>query len=326
MHVPPRRQAPTVRLRRLAAELLNLRQTVNLSRDDVAEKTNINAATVYRIETAKVRPQRRTLLTLLDAYGISDPQRRADLVELARQATELGWLQGYESELPEGYSAYISFEGEARSIRNYQSQFVPGLVQTEDYVRAVVTGTTPHATVDNVDRRVEARMRRQELLTAQENPLRLWAILDEAVLHRTVGGPEVMAAQLRHLVAVGDQANVTLQVVPFAVGAHAGMYGAFVVVDFPDPVDPDLVYLESMAGGLFLEHEADIRRYRSMFEYLQATALSPEDSARLIGEAATAMRRKGGVRNGRARTVPRPVADEQPQRSQRRMCGGGSAG
>ena len=324
--MPPRRQAPTVRLRRLAAELLNLRQSVNLSRDDVAEKTNINAATVYRIETAKVRPQRRTLLTLLDTYGITDTQRRADLVELARQATELGWLEAYQSDLPEGYSAYISFESEARSVRNYQSLFVPGLVQTEDYSRAVVIGTMPHATADDVDRRVEARVRRQELLTARDNPLRLWVILDEAVLHRIVGGPEVMAAQLRHLVAAGEQANVTLQVVPFAVGAHTGMYGAFVVVDFPDPVDPDLVYLESMAGGLFLEHEADVRRYRSMFEHLQAAALSLEDSARLIGAAATAMRRKGGVRNGRARTEPSPVAHEQPQRGQRRLRRGGTAG
>ncbi len=326
MDVPPRRQPPTVRLRRLSAELRELRREAKMSRDEVANRTGIDPVTVYRIETAKVRPQTRTLLTMLDTYGVTNAQRRADMVDLVRQSTQLGWLQGYESELPEGYSAYISFESEARGLRNYQSLFVPGLLQTEDYSRAIVVGTVPNATVDDVDRRVEARLRRQELLTARDNPLRLWAILDEAVLHRTVGGPEVMATQLRHLVAASEQANVTLQVVPYTVGAHTGMYGAFVVLDFPDPVDPDLVYLESMAGGLFLEHEDDIRRYRSMFEHLQAAALNPEDSARLIGAAATAMHRRGGVRNGRVRAVPSPVAHEQPQRGQRRLRRGGADG
>src|SRR4051812_24761291 len=139
MDLPARRQPPTVRLRRLAAELRNLRQAAGLTREDAAEQTNINSATLYRIETAKARPQRRTLLTLLDKYGVTDPARRTALVELSKQATQLGWLQAYESELPEEYTTYISFESEARSVRNYESLFVPGLLQTEGYTRAVVT-------------------------------------------------------------------------------------------------------------------------------------------------------------------------------------------
>src|SRR3954471_6380411 len=181
MDLPTRRQPPTVRLRRLAGELRNLRQAAGLTREDAAEQTNINSATLYRIETAKARPQRRTLLTLLDKYGVTDPARRAALVDLSKQATQLGWLQAYESELPEEYTTYISFESEARSVRNYESLFVPGLLQTEGYTRSAIRGVLPLASDEEVEQRVEARVRRQESLR-KKSPLRLWAILDEAVI------------------------------------------------------------------------------------------------------------------------------------------------
>lgn len=288
MNVSAKRQPPTVRLRRLASELRGLRTAARLTREDVAEQTNINAATLYRIETAKVRPQRRTLLTLLDHYGVTDTDQRAQLVALSRQAAQLGWLQQYEHELPELLTAYISFEAEARSVRNYESLFVPGLLQTEPYARAVIKAGLPMATDDEIGNRVDARMQRQALL-AKKDPLQLWAIIDEAALHRRVGGAAVMAGQLRALVHAATQPHITLQVIPFGTGAHAGMPGSFVVMDFPDAADPALVYIDSMAGDLFLEQEAQVRRYRIIFEHLQATAVDPANSIAMIQREADAM-------------------------------------
>ncbi|KAB1156369.1 helix-turn-helix domain-containing protein [Micromonospora sp. AMSO12t] len=294
MELSARRQPPTVRLRRLAAELRSLRTAAGLTRDEVSEQTGINPATLYRIETAKVRPQRRTLMAMLDKYGVTDEDKRSELIALSRQAAQLGWLQAYESELPELYTTYISFEAEARSVRNYESLFVPGLLQTENYARAVIRGVLPLATDADMQARVEARMQRQESLRKTE-PLRLWAILDEAVLHRLTGGPAVMAEQLDALVSAAGRPHVTLQVIPFTSGAHAGMPGSFVVMDFPDPADPALVYVDSMAGDLFLEREADVRRYTSTFEHLRATALDPTSSIKLIQEHAAAISQGGGT-------------------------------
>jgi len=278
--VPLKRQTPTVRLRRLAAELRRLREESQLTREDVTQRTGINEATLYRIETAKVRPQRRTLIGLLDLYEMVDPQR-SEILALSKQADEQGWLRPYHADLPDQYTAYISFEAEARSVRNYESLFVPGLLQTEDYTRAMTKGVSPTATTKEVDQRVQARMERQGVL-AKERPLELWAIVDEAALRRTVGGPKVMAAQLNHLLAMTEQPLVTLQVIPFGAGAHPGMPGSFVLMDFPDPDDPLIVYIDSMAGDLFLEAEADIRRYNEIFDHLRAQAKSPADSRALI--------------------------------------------
>ena len=190
-------------------------------------------------------------------------------------------MQQYENELPEQYTTYISFEADARSVRNYESLFVPGLLQTEDYARAVIRGVLALASDEEVERRVEARMQRQAL-PKKKNPLRLWAILDEAVLHRRVGGSAVMAEQLQALADAARQPHITLQVIPFSSGAHAGMPGSFVVMDFPDAADPALVYIDSMAGDLFLEREPDVRRFTITFEHLQATALDPASSAQMI--------------------------------------------
>jgi transcriptional regulator with XRE-family HTH domain len=279
--LPSRRQTPTLRLRRLASELRALREAAGLTREGTAEQTNINSATLYRIETAKARPQKRTLLTLLDKYGVTDPARRAAMVELSQQATRLGWLQAYESELPEEYATYISFESEAGGVRNYESLFVPGLLQTECYTRAVVIATRPYASQDQVQQRVETRIQRQQAIT-KDDPLKLWAIVDEAVLHREVGGPQVMAEQLRHVADMARQPHITVQVLPFKVGAHPGMFGAFAVMDFPDAADPGLVYIENMAGALFLEKTADVRRYAENFDRLRAAALNPADSRQLV--------------------------------------------
>lgn len=284
-----KRQTPTVRLRRLAAELRRLRAAADLSREDASEQTGINNATLYRIETARARPQKRTLTTLLNLYAVGTEQREY-LTTLCRDAAKQGWLRPYHSDLPEEYSAYISFEAEAAGVRNYESLFVPGLLQTEDYALAVVRGGLPSATDGEVADRVQARMERQGVLT-KDAPLRLWAIVDEAALRRVVGGADVMRAQLLHLVEAVKAPNVTFQVIPFGAGAHPGMPGSFVLVDFSDPMDTDLIHIDSMAGDLFLEADADVRRYASIFDNLRAIALSPDDSASLIAELAHEIRR-----------------------------------
>jgi transcriptional regulator with XRE-family HTH domain len=282
--VAGRRQTPTVRLRRLAAELRSLRAASELTRDEVVERTGINAATMYRIEHARVRPQTRTLRTLLDLYGV-DKEQQAELVELLRDARERGWLHAYQSELPEHYTTYIGFEGEAESVWNYESLFVPGLLQTEDYARAVIRGTLPFASRDEVERRVEVRMARQEVLR-NDNPLNLWAIIDEAALRRQVGEPSVMRAQLRGLMEAAELPNVTFQVIPFDAGAHAGMPGSFVFMQFAEAAIPDVIYIDSMAGDLFLEEESDVRRYKLVFEHLRAVSASPDASRALVAALA----------------------------------------
>ncbi|MFI1866548.1 helix-turn-helix domain-containing protein [Streptomyces jumonjinensis] len=285
--MPEKRQyPPTIRLRRLAAELCRLRAAAQLTREDVAERTSINAVTLYRIEKARARPQKRTLAALLDLYEASETQR-SDLMTIQNSPSDQGWLRPYHSELPEEYTAYIGFEAEARTVRNYESLFIPGLAQTEEYAYAVVKGVLPMASQREVEQRVQARMERQALLV-KEQPLRLWAIVDEAAIRREVGGLKVMRAQARHLLRLMEEPHITFQVIPFDKGAHAGMPSSFVHLDFPDPADPELVCVDTSAGDLFLESEAEIRRYMLMFEHLQAVAVGPNDSADLLIKLAAA--------------------------------------
>jgi len=267
-------------LRRVAAELKRLRSEAGLTREEVAERTRINEATLYRIEAARARPQTRTLLALLDLYGVSE-EFRDELVALSRQSGEQSWLQSFPTELPEPYPTYISFEGEARSLLNYECLFVPGLLQTQDYARAALQRGNANATKEEIDRLLEARLGRQAVLT-KDPPLRLWAIVDEAALHRPVGGREVMKAQLNCLAEAAGLPQVTVQALPYDVGGHPGMAGSFVILRFGEPATSDVVYIESQAGDLFLESETDLSRFSAIFEHLRALALPPDASVSLI--------------------------------------------
>ena len=287
-NVPPRKPVRTLRMRRLGSELRRIREEVDLTREDVTEATNINSATLYRIESARTRPQLRTLYALCDLYKVSE-SKRAELTALTKEANNTqGWLETYPSELPEEYTNYIQFEAEAKAIRNYESLFVPGLLQTEDYCQAVIQGTLPLASDNEVKDRVQARMKRQELLHKPENPLRLRAIIDEAVLHRVVGGQHVMREQLLHLTTMTRTPHVELQVIPLTGGAHPGMPGSFILIDFPE--DPSVVYIDSMAGDLFLESPVDVERYALILEHLVGLAVSPHDSRQLITSVAEQMK------------------------------------
>jgi transcriptional regulator with XRE-family HTH domain len=280
--VATKKSAPTIRLRRLAGQLRRLRDGTGLRREDVEERTGINSTTLYRIETARTRPQYRTLAALLKLYSVSTEEQNR-LKALYKQSANEGWIQPWHEQLPEGYTAYISFEREAHGLRHYSALYVPGLLQTEGYARAVTRGVLHDATEEQVEDVVRARMERQAVLT-KKKPLKFWAILDEASLHREVGGPEVMRAQLDHLIAAAKAPNVTFQIIPFGSGAHPGMPGQFIVMDFEDPLDTDLIYVDGPVGEIFLESDVDIKRFRADFDQLVAVAMSPDDSVSLIAE------------------------------------------
>lgn len=281
--MPPSRP-PTARLRRLASELLSIRTHASLSREYVTEQTSINQATLYRIETAKARPQLRTLNTLMDLYEV-EPAKREALRTLLREASQQSWLQPHLAGLPERYNTFISFEEEARQFWTYEMTIVPGLLQTEDYARAVIKGMLPHATDEEIEQRVEARMRRQAVLL-KDPPLKLWAIVDEAALRRQVGSAAVMKAQIEYLRTVADRPEVTLQVLSFDAGPHPAMLGAFVLLKFDEPIAPDIVYVEALAGDLILDDAPSIERYTSTFEHLRAAAASPAITMRLLATLA----------------------------------------
>ncbi|WUJ67664.1 helix-turn-helix domain-containing protein [Kribbella soli] len=276
---------PTVRLRRLAAELKSLRAEAQLTREQVQEQTGVNQGTLWRIEKGQAKPHTGTLETLFDLYDVPDT-RRSELVELARGAKYPGWLRQYRqysNALPDGYAAYISFESEAKAVHNYESLYIPGLLQTEEYARASMMQGRSMET-EAIDRRVEMRMERQAILSRPKDgrrALEFWAVVDEAALHREVGSRAVMRAQLGRLLEMSERPNITLQVIPFDRGAHPGMTGAFVRLSF-GAVAPDIVYVESLAGDMFLELEAEIDRFGLAFDHLRAMALSPRDSSGLI--------------------------------------------
>ncbi|AGL19480.1 helix-turn-helix domain-containing protein [Actinoplanes sp. N902-109] len=280
------RRAPTIRLRRLGAELKRLRVEAGLSQEDAAERTGLDPSSFSRIEQARNRPQRRTVMTLLDLYRV-DPDRREILLSWLKESTKPGWTQFYEPFLTEPYMTFIQFEYEAERLRNYESLFIPGLLQTKEYARAVIEGVVPAISAEDVQRRVDVRMQRQSVL-GRPTPMQLWAVVDEAAIRRKVGGPAVMRAQLEHLVTASASPHVNLQVVPFEVGAHPGMPGSFVVMDFAEQVDVPIVYSDSMAGDIFLEAEEEVARFAATFQRISEQALSQAQTRKLIKEAAAA--------------------------------------
>jgi transcriptional regulator with XRE-family HTH domain len=273
---------PTIRLRRLAAELKALRAEAQLTREQVQEQTGVNQGTLWRIEKGQAKPHNGTLETLFDLYGVAG-SRRTELIELARGAKHPWWLRQLKDVMPQSYAAYISFESEAKVAHNYESLYVPGLLQTEEYARAALVDGLPRD-ADQFELSVQTRMERQLVLSRKRegrDPLEFWAVVDEAALRREVGGRAVMRGQLGRLLEMSERPNITLQVIPFDRGAHPGMPGAFVHLKF-GAVAPDIVYVESVAGDMFLESEAEIDRHGLVFDHLRATALSPRDSSALI--------------------------------------------
>ena len=277
----------TVRSRRLALELRQFREQAGLTGEQVAEDMGWSVAKVYRLEGDKVRILVRDVGRLLRLYKIGGAQAEA-VLELARQARVKDWWHQYSGAIPEWFQFYVGLEAAVSAMHGYDSELVPGLLQTEQYVRAIMSTAPVRDDNDETERQITVRMERQKRLTAADAPF-LWAVLNEGVIRRTVGGTQVMRTQLRHLADMSTLGNVTVQVLTFDAGAHSAMHGAFKVMRFPEPVDPDVVYVEAQTGALYLEKPEDVARYSLIFDYLRAQALSPEASRDLMTQLASTM-------------------------------------
>ncbi|TCP47927.1 helix-turn-helix protein [Tamaricihabitans halophyticus] len=276
-----RGDGPTVRRRRLASELRRLREAADLTIDEVGERLECSSSKISRIETGHVGVTPRDARDLLTLYGLTGDNVEA-LVQLAREARKKGWWHAYNEVFT---GAFVGLEADAASLRTFQALLVPGLLQAERYTRAVIKAIRPDSSEESIERRVSARVERQRLLT-DPNPPEYWAVIDEAVLHRHVGGPEVMREQFDRLIEVAQLPHVTLQMLPFAAGAHAGMEGPFLILGFPEQTDPDVVYVENTTSGVYLEQYEDVHRYTLMFDHLRAAALKPDDTLEVISDAA----------------------------------------
>jgi len=270
--------SPTVRRRELGALLRRLREERGMSVKQVTEHLMCSPSKVSRIETGQRGATLRDVRDLCNFYSVTDEVERERLMRLAREGKEQGWWQPYD--LP--YSTYVGLEAEARLIRDYQSSVVPGLLQTADYARAGHEGAMPRLSSDVIDQRVQARLARQALLT-QNAPLKFQTVLDEAVLHRAVGGPRVMSAQLRKILELSALPNVTVQVIPYAVGAHPAVESNFNLLQLAPPA-PGVIFVEGLVGSIYLEREEDLARYDRIFTRLQEISLNPKDTADLIAE------------------------------------------
>ena len=268
-----------MRRRRLAAELRRLRHEAGLSLEDVADGLGWQPSKLSRIENRQVGVSTADLRKLLVAYKVEDQAYRDHLADMARRATERGWWQSFSSDVvPAALATLIGLETEARTIRSYEPELVPGLLQTEAYTRAVMRAWQPSWTAADIDRRVEIRMARQDVLLQAGASPQVNCIINEAVLRRTVGGNEVMHEQIEMLAKERDPANVTVQVLSFNSGAHPAMAGPFQILTFHDPGDLGIVHLESAMTAITLEQPEELRRYDEIWGSLQARALSPEDS------------------------------------------------
>ena len=274
---------PTVVRILLGTQLRRLRETAGISRQAAGEHIRASHAKISRLELGRVGVKERDLTDLLSLYGVTDPKERAALLELVKPANARGWWQQDGDLLPSWFEMYLRLEQEACYIRTYQVQFVPGLLQTEDYARRVILAGHGAESAYEVDRRVQLRMNRQKMLTEPGGP-QFWAVLDEAALMRPFGTREVMRAQLRHLVAMTELPNVTVQVLPFAAGSHAAVGGPFTVLRFAEPDLPDVVYLEQLNSSVYVDKRADVEDYLGVMEQVSVQALAPARSREMLAE------------------------------------------
>ena len=270
-------RSPTIRRRRLGVELRRHREAARVTIDMVAERLGCSTSKVSRIETGHTSATPADVQAMLDIYGVTDAIVQ-ELVQIAREARQKGWWHPFSTVLT---SAYVGLEAAARSVRTYESQVLPGLLQSEEYAIAVIRAARSGDSEQEIDPRVRVRMERQSLLI-QDDPIDLWVVLDEAVLSRPVGGDDVMLDQLAKLITAARLPNITLQILPFAAGAHAGMDGTFAILEFEEEGDADVVFTENATGGLFLEKAEELSKYNALFEIIRTTALPPEESIEMI--------------------------------------------
>jgi transcriptional regulator with XRE-family HTH domain len=271
--------SPTLRRRELGVRLRTMRQEHGLTVEQVADQLLCSPSKVSRMETGQRAATPRDVRDLCKIYGVTDPAEVARLMNLARESKQQAWWQPYDLD----FATYVGLEAAAKSLLCYQSMIVPGLLQTVDYAKAMFAASLPSEfTPERRDEHIDVRLRRQNLLSG-DSPLEFLVVLDEAVLHRAVGGTAVMNAQLLRLIEAAALPNVTLQIIPFNAGAHPAMDSLFTVLKF-GAVAPSVVYVEGLMGYLYLEREHEIARYEQIFAHLRGIALSPQDTIDLMSE------------------------------------------
>jgi transcriptional regulator with XRE-family HTH domain len=274
---------PTALRIMLGAQLRRLREAKRITLEDAGYVIRASGSKMSRLETGRVGFKSRDIADLLTLYGVTNVQEREALLELARQASAMGWWHDYADVMPSWFEPYVGLEEAASSIRCYQMQCIPDLLQTADYARAIAMLGHPARSDDEIERLVSLRMARQAVIT-RATPAHLWMVLDEAALRRPVGPPETMRGQLRHLIDMADRPNVSLQVVPLSIGGQAAAGGAFTVLRFSEPDLPDVVYLEQLTSALYLDKRDTVDYYMAVLEHLCVEALPAEGSLKMISD------------------------------------------
>ncbi len=262
----------------VGAQLRRLREASGLTREAAGYRIRASESKISRLELGRVSFKDRDISDLLELYGVEDDGQREALIALAHEANSPGWWHSYDDVLPNWFLTYVGLEAAANLIRTYEIQFLPGLLQTEEYVRAVVSAGSPEATADEVERRVQLRITRQEILR-RPSPPTIWAVIDEAALHRPIGGVKVMKQQVEHLLELMTLPNVTLQVMPFRFGGHAGESGAFTILRFPEAELPDVVYVEQLVSAYYIDKREYVERYAQTMDRLTVDS-QPSDVTR----------------------------------------------
>jgi transcriptional regulator with XRE-family HTH domain len=279
------RAEPTVVRMLLGAQLRRLREGTGISPEKAGYEIRSSRSKISRMETGRVGFKIRDVEDLLTLYGVVSPEERAKIMALAKRSRAAEWWTQYSDILPDWFETYLALESAAVAIRSFEIQFVPGLFQTEDYARAVTRLGHQTAPAHEVERRVRLRCQRQDVL-ARAHPPRVWALLDEAVLRRPLGGAQVMRAQLRRLAEVARMPHVTLQVVPFARGGHAGASGSFSILRFADADLPDVVFIEQLTSAVYLDQRPDVEHYLEIVDQLSGEALPPDATTRFLEQVA----------------------------------------
>jgi hypothetical protein len=272
---------PTVLRILLGAQLRRLREAKGVSREDAGWEIRSSESKISRMELGRVGFKERDVADLLTLYGVIDDDERKALLALAHEANTPGWWHHYSDLLPNWFQSYLGLESAAALIRTYEVQFVPGLLQTHDYARAVILLGYGGASRDELERRTTLRLDRQQVLNRSDAP-QLWAVIDEAALRRPIGGPEVMRDQIKALITATQQPNIRLQVVPFHVGGHAAAGGAFTILRFPDRELPDVVYVEQLTSALYLDKREDVDQYAAAIDRVCVQADPPDHTVQTL--------------------------------------------
>ncbi|OLT10703.1 transcriptional regulator [Pseudonocardia sp. CNS-139] len=272
---------PTVLRIVIGTQLRRWREANGISREAAGDVIRASHAKISRLELGRVGFKVRDIVDLLDLYGINDESERAEFLQLVEQANARGWWHQHAPVLPAWFEMYLGLEQSARVIRTYQVQFVPGLLQTEDYARNVILVGHQAESADEIDRRVNLRMTRQKMLHEPGAP-QLWAVIDEAALSRPFGAPHVMKAQLEHLLEMSELPNVTVQVLPFRLGSHAAAGGPFTILRFAEPDLPDIVYLEQLNSAVYLDKRNEVEDYLAVMERVSVQAETPARSTAIL--------------------------------------------